>query len=49
MVCPWIREAKPINSRASHVESRNYSLSTYGRFEDGSDALQYILGSVNRI
>ena len=38
-------EAKPINrNRESHVESRNYSLSTYGRFEDGSDALQYIFG-----
>ena len=38
-------EAKPINrNHESHVESRNYSLSTYGRFEDGSDALQFILG-----
>ena len=38
-------EAKPINrNRESHLESRNYSLSTYGRFEDGSDALQYIFG-----
>ena len=38
-------EAKPINrNHESHVESRNYSLSTYGRFEVGSDALQFILG-----
>ena len=35
-------EAKPINrNRESHLESRNYSLSTYGRFEDGSDATYF--------
>ncbi|MBT22806.1 MAG: hypothetical protein CMD62_00835 [Gammaproteobacteria bacterium] len=28
----------------SHMESRNYSLSTYGKFDDRSYALQYIFG-----
>ena len=38
-------EAKPINlNNDSHVESRNYSVSTYGKFDDRSNALQYIFG-----
>ena len=28
----------------SHMESRNYSFSTYGKFDDGTDALQFIFG-----
>ena len=28
----------------SHMESRNYSFSTYGKFDDGRDALQFIFG-----
>ncbi|MFL2724911.1 MAG: Calx-beta domain-containing protein, partial [Gammaproteobacteria bacterium] len=28
----------------SHMESRNYSFSTYGKFDDSSNALQFILG-----
>ena len=31
-------------NRESHVESKNYSLSTYGRFDNKSNALQFILG-----
>ena len=38
-------EAKPINrNNESHVESRNYSFSTYGKFDDENNALQFILG-----
>ena len=38
-------ETKPINrNNDSNVESRNYSFSTYGKFDDGSNALQYIFG-----
>ena len=38
-------EAKPINrNNESHVESRNYSFSTYGKFDDRNNALQFILG-----
>ena len=38
-------EAKPINrNNESHVESRNYSFSTYGKFDDKNNALQFILG-----
>jgi hypothetical protein len=38
-------EAKPINrNNDSHVESRNYSFSTYGKFDDRNNALQFILG-----
>jgi hypothetical protein len=28
----------------SHMESKNYSFSTYGKFDDGRDALQFIFG-----
>ena len=38
-------ETKPMERNFdSHVESRNYSFSTYGKFDDEGDALQYILG-----
>jgi len=38
-------EAKPVNrNHESHVESRNYSLSTYGKFDNKNNALQFILG-----
>ncbi len=38
-------ETKPMErNHDSHVESRNYSFSTYGKFDDRSNALQYILG-----
>ncbi|MAL31124.1 MAG: hypothetical protein CMQ67_00765, partial [Gammaproteobacteria bacterium] len=38
-------ETKPIDrNEESNVESRNYSFSTYGKFDDRSNALQYILG-----
>ena len=38
-------ESKPIERNYdSHVESRNYSFSTYGKFDDTGDALQYIFG-----
>ena len=36
---------KPIErNEYSNVESRNYSFSTYGKFDDRSNALQYIFG-----
>ncbi len=42
-------ESKPIDrNHDSHVESKNYSLSTYGKFEDRRRALQYIFG-VNKL
>ena len=38
-------ETKPIDrNHESNVESRNYSFSTYGKFDDRSNALQYIFG-----
>ena len=38
-------ETKPIDRNFdSHVESRNYSLSTYGKFDGARDDLQYIFG-----
>ena len=38
-------ETKPIDrNHESHVESRNYSLSSYGKFDNSSNALQYIFG-----
>ncbi len=38
-------EDKPADKNYdSHMESRNYSLSTYGKFDDRSNALQFILG-----
>ena len=38
-------ESKPIDrNHESNVESRNYSFSTYGKFDDRSNALQYIFG-----
>ncbi len=38
-------ETKPIDRNdESNVESRNYSFSTYGKFDDRSNALQYIFG-----
>ena len=38
-------ESKPIDRNFdSHVESRNYSLSTYGKFDGSRDDLQYIFG-----
>ena len=38
-------EDKPADkNHDSHMESRNYSLSTYGKFDDRSNALQFILG-----
>ena len=42
-------ESKPIDrNHESHVESRNYSLSTYGKFDDRRNAIQYILG-INKL
>ena len=42
-------ESKPVDrNHDSHVESKNYSLSTYGKFEDRRRALQYIFG-VNKL
>ena len=42
-------ESKPIDrNHDSHVESKNYSFSTYGKFEDRRRALQYIFG-VNKL
>ncbi|MFL2723577.1 MAG: Calx-beta domain-containing protein, partial [Gammaproteobacteria bacterium] len=38
-------EDKPADrNHDSHMESRNYSFSTYGKFDDTSNALQFILG-----
>ena len=38
-------ESKPIErNHNSNVESRNYSFSTYGKFDDVSSAIQYIFG-----
>jgi hypothetical protein len=38
-------ETEPIDrNHDSHVESRNYSFSTYGKFDDRSSALQFIFG-----
>ena len=38
-------EDKPADrSHESHMESRNYSFSTYGKFDDRRDALQFIFG-----
>ena len=38
-------ESKPIErNHDSNVESRNYSFSTYGKFDDVSSAIQYIFG-----
>jgi len=42
-------ESKPRDKNYdSHVESRNYSLSTYGKFDDRSNAMQYIFG-INKL
>ncbi len=38
-------EAKPLSrNQVSNVESKNYSLSTYGKFDGEGSALQFILG-----
>ena len=38
-------ESRPMDRNfESHVESRNYSFSTYGKFDDRPNTLQYILG-----
>ena len=38
-------ESKPMDRNfESHVESRNYSFSTYGKFDDRPNTLQYIFG-----
>ena len=42
-------ESKPRDKNyESHVESRNYSLSTYGKFDDRRNAIQYIFG-INKL
>ena len=41
-------EDKPANKNFdAYMESRNYSFSTYGKFDDRKDALQFIFGIVS--